>query len=160
MSRKILLLLVLVGSMVILTAQGHRKNDNDGRDGRDEGRHEERIEKILEEGDIITLKGSLILENGEMPILESKGIKYHIMAPVNQLMELKLTNGMKITVSGVQMPYPPMQWDGKESSIFVTEIEIKGKSFEIDHNDRDGFCGFGPRGGERNGKGHFGRTPE
>ena len=154
----VLVLGVVVGSMMVLSANSNNESsvDNNFRRGGqgqrfDEEARDARVKEMkeyLDSAEKLTVTGELLLVNGQMPVIESEGVKYSVIAPVDQLMDLKVTNGMTITVLGVKGYYPPLQWDGKEQSIIVTAVTIDGKSIEIKHDENNMM---GPRGMGRNG---------
>lgn len=146
MKKRLIIILITTGSIMALTADG-RSNRTNNR-GADKGMSEERSERMegfLEDAEIITVSGKLILVNGEMATVTSGGVTYTIMAPWNQLMELELTDGMNVTFEGAEIQLP-MQWDNKERSLMITKVTINGKTTEIDHTDRAGYMGFGGHG--------------
>ncbi len=149
MKKQIIILLVLVStSAMTFAATKGRNNDSDSRNSRDDRRGEmsedrgERMEEFLEDATITTISGKLELVNGEMAKLVSGKTTYTIMAPINQLIELEIKDGMKVTLEGVER-VAPMVWDESEKTFIVTKITIAGKTTEIDHDDRDGMMGFG-----------------
>jgi hypothetical protein len=171
MKKELLVLLVIVSSAMILSAEGKQDNNDTqfyGRgpgqgmmrdfDNRDEYRADRQAErdKYLEELETISLTGPLTLVNGELPSIDSDGTKYTIMAPWYDLADLELKNGMVVTVEGYEMPGPPMQWDNSEKSIMVTKAVINGKEIEVDH-DGYGMMG-GPGRGGFDGSGRAGRN--
>lgn len=179
MKKELLVLLMVVSSALILSAEGQqdedtqaygrgqgmsRDNRNSGgrfsdadRDGRFEERQEERVE-YLESLKVISLTGNLVLNNGELPYMESEGSKVSFMAPWRDLGDLELVNGMNLTVEGYQMPMRNLQWDDSEITVMVTKAVIDGKDIVVEH-PMDGesrmMGGFGGRrgSGSRGGKG-------
>ncbi len=160
MKKELLVLLMIVSSALILSAEG-KQDDTDGQfygrghgmmdgyrsDGADKEEWLEQREaarnEYLEGLETISLTGALTLVNGEMPTIESEATKYYIMAPWFAASDLELTNGMVVTVEGYEMPRRPMQWDDSEKSIMVTKAVINGEEFEIDHD----AAGYGMMGG-------------
>jgi len=137
MKKKILVLLVLVSTAAILSADTWGRKDSDKRNNGCE-----RMNDFLEDSTIVTVSGTLQLVNGELAKLVSGKVTYTIMAPIDQLIELEIKDGMKVTLEGVER-ITPMVWDGSEKIFIVTKITINGKTTEIDHNGR----GFGMMGG-------------
>ncbi|MDA3811078.1 MAG: hypothetical protein PF518_12215 [Spirochaetaceae bacterium] len=174
MKKELLILLVIVSSAMILSAEG-KQDDTDtqiyGRGpgqgmmrdfdnrvlDRDEFREERQAEmdEYLEGLETISLTGPLMLVNGELPSIDSDGTKFTIMAPWYDLENLELKNGMVVTVEGYEMPGPPMQWDDSVKSIMVIKAVINGKEFEVDHNAYG--SGFGMMGGPGRKGGMMGR---
>ena len=183
MKKELLILLMLVSTAMVMSAEGKQDDVEDLNYGRRpqggmmrnyEGNNfspeefqEQRQEAMTEyiEGlEVVSVSGSLSLINGEMPFIENNGTKTYLMAPWQNVKDLGLENGMAISVEGYEMPGRPMQWDDSEKSVMVTKAIINGEEIEIDHfSDQngmmggfDGFGGFGGRGG--NGKGGSGRN--
>jgi len=164
MKKELLVLLMIVSSAMLLTAEGKQDDDVQfyGRgpgmmggyrfsDEETDRWFEERQaarEEYLESLETITVSGSLSLINGELPYIESEGTKYTIRAPWAYLNEIDLTNGMNVTVEGYLMPGPPLQWDDSEKSLMAVKAVINGEEIEIDHL-MNGYaqCGIGPMGG-------------
>jgi len=165
MKKELLVLLMIVSSAMILSAEGKQDDVDEQFYGRGQGQgmmgggrfsDEDRAdfqeqrdaarEEYLEGLETISLTGALNLVNGEMPTIESEGTVYHVMAPWQAVADLELENGMTVTVEGYEMPGPPMQWDDSEKSIMVTKAVINGEEFEIDH-DAVGYGMMGGRGG-------------
>lgn len=175
MKKELMILLMITSSVMILSAAGKqddtdeqyygrgaqgggmmRYNDRDGAD-REEFFEERqaRMEEYLEDLEVVTVNGALTLVNGELPYIESNGVKYSFMAPWVQIQDLELENGMKVSVEGYEMPGRPLQWDGAEKSIMVTKAVINGEEIVIEHEPgmygRGGFKGSGRHGGARQG---------
>lgn len=163
MKKELLVLLMIVSSAMILSAEGKQDEDvqNYGRgpgmmggyrysdeqaDKRFEGR-EAAIDEYLKSQETVSLSGTLSLVNGELPYIEKDGTKYSIMAPWSYLDDLNLTNGMAVSVEGYVMPGPPLQWDDSEKNLMVTKAVIDGKEIVIDH-PMDGSAYGGPMGGK------------
>jgi hypothetical protein len=180
MKKELMVLLMIVSSAMILSAEGKQDEDTqlygrgqgpgmmggNSRDARsyDSTDQEEWFEQreaardeFLADLDVITVSGALTLVNGELPFIESDSTKVYIMAPWYDLGELKLENGMEVSVEGYEMPRRPLQWDDSEKSIMVTKAVINGEEIVVEH-PMDGnrmMGGFGGRGGAP-GKGGFG----
>jgi len=160
MKKGIVVLLVLVSTSA-LTFAGTKGRNNDNRGNNKDDRRgemmedrEERFEEFLEDQTITTISGTLELENGEMPKIISGKTTYTIMAPYDQLIELGVKDGVRVTLEGVEKT-ARMIWDESEKNFIVTKVTIAGKTTEIDHSERGGMKGFGGgmRGGRNNGKG-------
>ncbi len=151
MKKELVILFLLIGSVSLLTAGGQKDGDEQFR-GR--GNRGGIMQDLIENEDPVTVSGTLTLINGEMPSIESNGVKYYVMAPIQYVEDLNLENGMEITVEGFEMPYPRMQWDGSEKSIMVIKAVIDGKEIEIEHPADGSGCMRGPAGGRRNGRGN------
>lgn len=159
MKKELLILIMIIGSAMILSAEGKQDDADVQSFGRGQGQTQGMMggnrfndaaarEEYLEGLETISLTGALILVNGEMPVIESEGTRFNVMAPWQAVADLELKDGMEVTVEGYEMPGPPLQWDDSEKSIMVTKAVINGEEFEIDH-DADGYRmmgGFGGRG--------------
>ena len=150
MKSRLLVILMLLFSTTLLMADRGKGKGNGYRNEMQRKAH--RNQELLEKGEKITLDGKITLVNGEMPKMKDGDVTYRLMAPVNQLMEIKLKDGMLLTVEGVEMNYPPMQWDGKEKSILVTKIIINGEEFVIEHKKPEDFKPNNPPPGNGKGK--------
>ncbi|MBN2659024.1 MAG: hypothetical protein JXR86_18360 [Spirochaetales bacterium] len=163
MKKELLVLLMLASSVVFIAAEGKQDDDDVQFYGRGPGMmggyrySNEDSEKWIEERDaarqeyldsqeMVSVSGALSLINGELPFIESEGIKYTIMAPWAYLDDLELTDGLVVSVEGYLMPGPPMQWDNSEKGLMVTKALINGEEIEIDH-PVDGYAYGGPMGG-------------
>ena len=168
MKKEIMLLLVIVSSAMVLSAAGKQDDVNEQSFGRSAVRggmmgnsprsdvsrddfFEQRDavrDEYIKDLEILTINGSLILVNGELPSIENNGVKYTLMAPLLQVQDLNLENGMNISVDGYEMPGQPLQWDSAEKSIMVTKAVINGEEIEIDHDAGTfGMMGNGGLGG-------------
>jgi len=163
MKKELLVLLMIVSSAMILSAEGKQDDEqflgrgprqgmmggNRNSDADREERFEQREaarEEYLADLEVITVSGSLTLVNGELPYIESEGSKITIMAPWYDLGNLELENGMDVTVEGYQMPDRPLQWDDSEKSMMVTKAVINGEEIVVEH-PMDGNGMMGGRGG-------------
>ena len=175
MKKELLVLLMIVSSAMIISAEGKQDDDvqfygrgqgggmmgGNSRDVRSydstdredmfEQREAER-EEYLADLEVISVSGPLTLVNGELPYIESEGLKVYIMAPWYDLGNLELENGMEVSVEGYEMPGRPLQWDDSEKSIMVTKAVINGEEIIVEHP----MDGNGMMGG-RNGAGGPGR---
>ncbi len=151
MKKTAIILVLLVGSTILLSARGNEKrNDNNRGDNRES--QKEHMEDFLEDAEIITISGKLVLVNDELPTIIDSGVTYTLMAPWFDLEDVELTNGMKITLKGAEITRR-LNWDGKEKNLIVTEITVNGKTTEIDHEE-----GFGHMGGKMGARGRMGNN--
>ena len=159
MKKRMITLLVLVSAGTVLFAGnrnfGNNKNFENNRDERNFDRGE-RMEEFLEDQTITTIDGTLKLVNDEPAVLVSGKTSYTIMAPYNQLIDLNVKDGMKVTVEGVEWN-APMNWDGSEKTLILTKITINGKTTTIDHGEGYGMMGFGFGGRGRGSSNGYGR---
>ncbi len=179
MKKELLVLLMLVSSAMILSAEGQQDEDTQTygrgqgmmRDDRSGGgrfsetdqdewfeQREAEREEYLETLEVISVTGSLNLVNGELPYVESDGSRVSFMAPWRDLGDLELENGMEVTVEGYQMPMRNLQWDDSQITVMVTKAVINGEEIVVEHlMDGKGsrMGGFGGHGGSgsRGGRG-------
>lgn len=167
MKKELLILLMIVSTAMILSAEGQQDDADElfygrGYRGGMMGNYpaadfdrEEFFEQqqaardeYLEDLEILAISGKLSLVNGELPTIESDGVQYYVMAPWVQIEDLNLEDGMDISVEGYEMPGPPMQWDNTEKSIMVTKAVINGEEIDVDHTYGEyGMMGSFGRGG-------------
>ena len=164
MKKELLVLLMIVSSAMILSAEG-KQDDQAPVYGRGSGmmggnrfsdtdqeqwleQREAARAEFLEDLEVVALSGSLVLVNGELPFIESEGTKYTLMAPWYEVSELELENAMEVTVEGYEMPRKFLQWDDSEKSIMVTKAIINGEEIVIEH-PMDGERMMGGFGGHR-----------
>jgi len=169
MKKELLVLLMIVSSVLLLTAEGKQDDDvqfygrGPGMMGGYRFSDDEDDSTYLDSLEMITVSGSLSLINGELPFIESEGTKYTIRAPWAYMDELELANGMAVTVEGYLMPGPSLQWDDSEKNLMAIKAVVNGEEIEIDH-PMNGYarCGTGPMGrrsgfnGSRGGRGSRG----
>lgn len=147
-----LVCLALLSSAAVFA--GGSKEDDDGtyyrRNGWKNGEHrqgfgdpsfyydEEGNKVELEE---ISAEGTLVLEEGTMPYLDTPEGRVFLMVPPRGVAELGLSGGETVAVSGYDMPRKP--WGRESDSVFlrVTGAEIDGKQIVL--------MGGGRRGGGR-----------
>lgn len=178
MKKELLVLSMVIGMTAALTASGQQEEDtqfNGWGPGRGQGKQdgmrrefsmdEKAIEEMraqrqaefeewLADQDVVSVTGSLTLVNGELPYVETDGIKYSFMAPWRNLGDLELTDGMEVSVEGYEMPGPRLQWDESEKHVMVTKAVINGDEVEIEHPaDGSGFRGGFGGGDGRGGRG-------
>ncbi|MBB6481668.1 hypothetical protein [Spirochaeta isovalerica] len=163
MKKEFLVLLMIAGSVMFLSAEGKQDNDDVQYYGRGPGMmggyrySDEDAAKWIEDRDAarqeyfdsldtVSVTGALSLVNGELPYIESEGTKYTVMAPWAYLDDLELTDGMNVSLEGYLMPGPPLQWDDAEQTLMVTKAVINGEEIEIDH-PMDGSAYGGPMAG-------------
>ena len=91
----------------------------------------------------ITVSGSLVLEEGTMPYLNTAEGKVFLMVPRFMIYELELEGGESITATGFDVPNSPWGEEHESTFLRVTGAEIDGK--EIIMMD-------GPRGADRGGR--------
>ncbi|MBF9017843.1 MULTISPECIES: hypothetical protein [unclassified Oceanispirochaeta] len=113
-----------------------------------------------EDGNLIKLEeisaeGTLVLEEGTMPYLNTADGKVFLMVPPFVLGDLELEGGEAVNVSGYDMP--TNRWGNETESTFmrVLSAEIDGETLDLDFN-RMGRASRGGRGGRssRGGRGN------
>lgn len=137
MKKQLVLLVVFTVMGFSLFARdnrGYSKDDN-------RGNGNQRMEEFLENAEKFTGSGKLVLENGQMPLVEVDGTIYTLCAPWYELRELNLKDGMDVVFEGYEMPGKPMIWDNSEKSIMLTKIIINGIETEIENPGRRGGRG-------------------
>lgn len=134
MKKKIVLLLVVVGSVMAVSAEGRQTKENNNKAMTERGT---KMEKLLKDAEILTITGKLELINGEDAKIESKGITYTIRAPWTELADLELKDGQTITLKGIEKQ-PRMQWDDSEKDFILTVVIIEDKEITIDLGNRRG----------------------
>lgn len=134
--KRALLLLMVTGSLAIVSAQGYDKRDND----RKERKPMVSMEKMFEDEEVISITGKLILENGEQAQLSYKGTTYTIKAPWYTLSELDLEDGQTVTLAGYER-VAQYQWDEKEKVLITTSITVDGIVTEMDYKSMGGGRG-------------------
>ncbi|MDA3812521.1 MAG: hypothetical protein PF518_19560 [Spirochaetaceae bacterium] len=166
MKKEMMILLVIVSSVMILSASGKQDDSENQFFGRGAGRgasdadRETFFEQSLADLELISITGSLKLVNGELPTIDSNGTTYQIMAPWTQVQDLELTNEMNVSLEGYEMPGRPLQWDSAEKSLIVTKALINGEEIVIDHEPGTyGMMGAGGpgKGGAAGNGGMMGR---
>ncbi|MGL1891224.1 MAG: hypothetical protein OCD02_06320 [Spirochaetaceae bacterium] len=171
MKKTLLFLVLLTGCGLLLSASSNKEEDVDYRnsprggmrfddkDGRGRGMseddHKEMMEEFLENSEIVTVTGPITLINDEFPTIDSDGVVFTIVGPVEQLLELEVKDGMTVTIEGVETNQRRLQWDGKEKTLMLTKAIIDGKEIEIDLTDMN-YGYMGNMGGRRGPKGHRG----
>lgn len=105
-----------------------------------------------EDGNLIELEeisaeGTLVLEEGTMPYLNTADGKVFIMVPPFALGDLELEGGEAVKVTGYDMPTD--RWGNETDSVFmrVLTAEIDGVELDLDF-DRMGRGSRGGRGGK------------
>ena len=98
----------------------------------------------------ITVEGSLVLEEGTMPYLETKDGKVFLMVPPPVIFQLGLEGGESVKVRGYDIPRTP--WGQETESVFlkVTDAEIDGKQIVL-------LGGPGRQGGRGRGRQNSGQ---
>lgn len=113
-----------------------------------------------EDGNLIQLEeisaeGTLVLEEGTMPYLNTADGRVFLMVPPFALGDLELEGGEAVKVTGYDMPTD--RWGNETESIFmrVLTAEIDGEELDMDFN-RMGRASHGGRGGKlsRGGRGN------
>jgi hypothetical protein len=103
----------------------------------------------------ITAEGTLVLEEGTMPYLNTADGKVFIMVPPFALGDLELEGGEAVKVTGYDMPTD--RWGNETDSVFmrVLTAEIDGEELDLDF-DRIGRAHHGGKGGRpsRGGRGN------
>lgn len=144
--RKMIVLLVVLSTSAMVFA-GTRGRDHSSReDGHSYNsqrveRGDERrrgMDEFLKDATITTVSGTLELVNGEPAKLLSGKTTYTVMAPAEQLLDLNIKDGMKVTLEGAEQ-IAHLNWDGSEKRFIVTKITINNKTTTIDHNSRNGM---------------------
>lgn len=134
MKKKIVLLLVVVGSVMAVSAEGRDSKANNKKAMAERGT---KMEQLLEDAEILTITGKLELVNGEDAKIVSKGVTYTVRAPWTELSELELKDGQTVTFKGVEKQ-PRMQWDDSEKDFILTAVVIGDKEITIDLNSSRG----------------------
>lgn len=171
MKKELLVLLMVVSSALILSAEGKQDEDSQnygrGQGSMGEGRsgvgrfgemdQEDRIaerEAFLDSLEVVSVSGALVLVNGELPYIESEGSRISFMASWRDLGDIELVNGMDITVEGYQMPMRNLQWDDSDITVMVTKAVIDGEDIVVEHQ----MDGHGSRMGRQMGSGNRGNN--
>jgi len=91
----------------------------------------------------ITAEGSLVLEEGTMPYLNTGDGKVFLMVPPFVWDEVELKGGETVKVTGYDVPED--RWGNKTESQFlhVVSAVVDGKTLAVD----DDMIGYGGRGG-------------
>ncbi|MBN2658612.1 MAG: hypothetical protein JXR86_16265 [Spirochaetales bacterium] len=179
MKKELLVLTVAIGMAAALSANGQQDENSEffgrgngmGRgynydadavqqfqDERQADRQAE-IDAWIEDQELVTVKGTLHLVNGELPYIEENGEKYVISAPLADLENIDLTDGMTVTVEGYEAPGPGLRWDDSETVLMLTKAVVNGEEIVIDHvADGSGYRGgvemaYGMQGGRGMGQG-------
>jgi len=95
----------------------------------------------FEQGEELTITGTLKLVANGHPELVTKDGTYELMYPYMYADDLKLKDGQKITVKGYDTP--AYRWNNgskDEKYLMVTEATIDGKNYKLDSGN------FGPMG--------------
>jgi len=94
----------------------------------------------------ITVEGSLVLEEGTMPYLNTDEGKVFLMVPPFVWDDIDLKGGETVTVTGYDMPED--RWGNETESTFlhVVSAVVDGKTLTVDQ-DMMGYGGRGGRGG-------------
>jgi hypothetical protein len=93
----------------------------------------------------MTVSGTLVLEEGTMPYLNTAEGKVFLMVPRFMVYELELAGGESVKVTGFDVPATPWGEEHESTFLRVTDAEIDGKQIVF-------MGGAGGRGG-RGGKG-------
>ncbi len=107
-----------------------------------------------EDGNIIeleekTIEGSLVLEEGTMPYLNTADGKVFLMVPQFMVYDLGLKGGESVKVTGYDVPRTPWGEETESTFLRVTDAEIDGKQIVLMGGRRGGAAGgrgAGPRG--------------
>lgn len=92
------------------------------------------------DGEIISLTGSLKLEEGEFPSLIADGEEYELMYPHFLDDGIELSDGQPVTVEGFLVPGPRWETEGEELHLRVTKAVIDGEEYDLEAYGP----GFGP----------------
>ncbi|QEN08902.1 hypothetical protein EXM22_13210 [Oceanispirochaeta crateris] len=157
MKKKVMVAALVLVSSAAVFASGNKEDDNEyyergprmenrndtrefrGRDWQDQDGPQRRGGMVWfdEEGNPITpeeisAEGTLVLEEGTMPYLETEDGKVFLMIPPFAIAEVDLEGGETIKVKGYDMPTD--RWGNKTESVFlhVLSADIDGETFTLD----------------------------
>ena len=137
--KNLIILALLMFSMVSVFAGGNQEQQQymPGPYGQWQGSFSE---------ELLTLKGSLVLEENSFPKINSNGELYSLMYPHALGFSLDLKSGDSLTVEGFEVPGPRWSAEGKEKFIMVSKAIIDGKEYIIPNGPMMGR-GYGMGGG-------------
>ncbi len=81
-----------------------------------------------QEPETVTVTGSLILEDNEIPRLSADGEEYFLMYPYNAELDFEVSTGEVITVTGFTIPCEYEEYDEYEH-LMVSSATIRGKEY-------------------------------
>lgn len=93
-----------------------------------------------------TVSGSLVLEEGTMPYLNTAEGKVFLMVPRFMVYELELEGGESVQVTGYDVPNSPWGEEYESTFLRVTDAEIDGKQVVMMGGSRGGAHGRGGAG--------------
>lgn len=117
--------------------------------GRSADRNSATFERPFEQGEEITLTGTLKIKDGDRPVLVTTDGEVQLMYPYINGDDIALKDGQEITVKGYDTPAYRWSDNEGEKHFMVTEATIDGKEYKLDSGS------FGPmagRGGAKDGK--------
>ncbi len=145
---------VLIMVSVLSFANGNKEDGTQMTRGQGYGRNANMnrtsVERSFEQGDLITLSGTLKINGSERPEIVTEKGTYELMYPYMYGDKLELKDGQTATVKGYDTPAYRWSSDGNEKHLMVTEATINGKAYKLDTKN------FGPMNGRGNGSGRMG----
>ena len=140
---------VLMMVSVLSFANGNKEDGSQGTWGQGYGRNSNingtSVERPFEQGDLITLNGTLKITGSKRPEIVTEKGTYELMYPYMNGDNLELKDGQTATVKGYDTPAYRWSNDGDEKHLMVTEATINGKAYKLDTEN------FGPMNGRGNG---------
>ncbi len=99
------------------------------------------FQRPFEQGDELTLTGTLKTTGDDRPVIVTGDGTYELMYPYIYSNNIELKDGQQITVKGYETPAYRWSEDGDEKHLMVTEADVDGKSYKLSSDD------FGPKNG-------------
>lgn len=89
-------------------------------------------------GELVTVTGTLVLEESGYPALKSGDELWGLMYPYYLAQDLEVEDGEEITVEGYTMPAAGRRFVTDNRYLMVTKAVIRGEEYEVPHGPMGG----------------------
>ena len=96
-----------------------------------------------EEAETISIQGTLVLENVQIPQIETPEATYNLMLPYHLLDDIEIEHGQYVSIEGIEVTGGRFKWNEDQKSMMVKKAEINGEVYDL--TEEFGHMGNSPR---------------